>query len=74
MYARITGTGQLPAGKGADQRTIWKRWSRPPTNGSRERTGIEERHIAAPGETTCDLAEQAARAPGGGRHRSRTSI
>jgi 3-oxoacyl-[acyl-carrier-protein] synthase-3 len=27
----------------------------------RERTGIEERHIAADGETTCDLAEQAAR-------------
>lgn len=27
----------------------------------RERTGIRERHIAADGETTCDLAEQAAR-------------
>jgi len=27
----------------------------------RERTGIRERHIAAPGETTCDLAEAAAR-------------
>jgi 3-oxoacyl-[acyl-carrier-protein] synthase-3 len=27
----------------------------------RERTGIEKRHIAAEGETTCDLAEQAAR-------------
>ncbi len=27
----------------------------------RERTGIEERHVAADGETTCDLAEQAAR-------------
>ena len=27
----------------------------------RERTGIRERHIAAPGETTCDLAETAAR-------------
>jgi len=27
----------------------------------RERTGIEERHIAADGQTTCDLAEQAAR-------------
>ncbi len=26
-----------------------------------ERTGIKERHIASPGETTCDLAEQAAR-------------
>lgn len=27
----------------------------------RERTGIEKRHIAAPGETCCDLAEPAAR-------------
>jgi 3-oxoacyl-[acyl-carrier-protein] synthase-3 len=27
-----------------------------------ERTGIKKRHIAATGETTCDLAEQAARA------------
>ena len=27
----------------------------------RERTGIHKRHIAAEGETTCDLAEQAAR-------------
>lgn len=27
----------------------------------RERTGIHKRHIAADGETTCDLAEQAAR-------------
>ncbi|MCP5420800.1 MAG: ketoacyl-ACP synthase III [Gammaproteobacteria bacterium] len=26
-----------------------------------ERTGIAERHVAEPGETTCDLAEQAAR-------------
>jgi 3-oxoacyl-[acyl-carrier-protein] synthase-3 len=26
-----------------------------------ERTGIEQRHVAAEGETTCDLAEQAAR-------------
>ncbi|MFZ1830420.1 MAG: beta-ketoacyl-ACP synthase III [Candidatus Competibacteraceae bacterium] len=26
-----------------------------------ERTGVEERHIAAPDETTCDLAEQASR-------------
>ena len=27
----------------------------------RERTGIEKRHIAAEGETTCDMAEQASR-------------
>ncbi len=59
-YARIIGTGSyLP-------QTVL-------TNADREqkiettaewiveRTGVEERHIAAPGETTCDLAEQAAR-------------
>ncbi len=28
----------------------------------RERTGVEQRHIAAPDETTCDLAEASARA------------
>lgn len=27
----------------------------------RERTGVEQRHIASPGESTCDLAEAAAR-------------
>lgn len=59
-YSRITGTGgYLPA--------------RVMTNADLEkivdttddwivsRTGIRERHIAADGETTCDLAEQAAR-------------
>ena len=60
MYARITGTGShLPERvltnhdleKMVDTTDQW----------IRERTGIEKRHIAAPGETTCDLAEQAAR-------------
>ena len=59
-YSRITGTGgYLP------ERVL--------TNGDleqmvdtsdqwiRERTGIEKRHLAAADETTCDLAEQAAR-------------
>lgn len=60
MYSRITGTGgYLPARvmtnaeleqmvETSDQWIV-------------ERTGIKERHIAAEGETTCDLAEQASR-------------
>jgi 3-oxoacyl-[acyl-carrier-protein] synthase-3 len=59
-YSRIIGTGSyLPARvltnqeleKTVDTTDEW----------IRERTGIEERHIAAEGETTCDLAEWAAR-------------
>jgi 3-oxoacyl-[acyl-carrier-protein] synthase-3 len=60
MYARIAGTGSfLPAKvvtnfdfeKTMDTTDQW----------IRERTGIVERHIAADGETTVDLAEHAAR-------------
>ncbi|MFP5505340.1 MAG: beta-ketoacyl-ACP synthase III [Gammaproteobacteria bacterium] len=60
MYARITGTGgYLPEKvltnhdleQMVDTTDAW----------IRERTGIEKRHIAADGQTTCDLAEQAAR-------------
>jgi len=59
-YSRIAGTGSyLPAKvlsnldleKMVDTSDQW----------IRERTGIEKRHIAEEGETTCDLAEQAAR-------------
>jgi 3-oxoacyl-[acyl-carrier-protein] synthase-3 len=59
-YSRITGTGgYLPERvltnsdleKMVDTSDEW----------IRERTGIEKRHLAADGETTCDLAEQAAR-------------
>lgn len=58
-YSRITGTGgYLPARiltnaeleKMVDTSDEW----------ITERTGIRKRHIAAPDETTCDLAEQAA--------------
>lgn len=61
MNARIAGTGSyLPVGlltnadleKRMDTSDAW----------IRERTGIERRHIAAPGETTVDMAEHAARA------------
>ena len=59
-YSRISGTGSyLPARtltnadieKMVDTTDDW----------IVERTGIRERHLAAEGETTCDLAEQAAR-------------
>ena len=60
IFARIAGTGgYLPErvltndelSKTVDTTDEWI-W---------ERTGIRERRIAAPGETTCDLAEQASR-------------
>ena len=59
-YSKITGTGgYLPERvltnaeleKQVDTTDAW----------IRERTGIRERHIAAPEQTTCDLAEAAAR-------------
>ena len=59
-YARITGTGgYLPA----TVLTNAELEQRIETTADWivERTGVEERHIAAPGETTCDLAEQASR-------------
>ena len=60
IHSRISGTGSfLPAKvltnadleKMVDTSSDW----------IVERTGIRERHIAADNETTCDLAEQAAR-------------
>ena len=59
-YARITGTGgYLPA----TVLTNAELEHRIETTADWivERTGVEQRHIAAPGETTCDLAEQASR-------------
>ena len=61
MHSRILGTGSyLPEAvltnfdleKRMDTSDAW----------IRERTGIERRHIVAPGETTVDMAEHAARA------------
>ena len=60
MYSRIAGTGSYLPEKiltNADLERIVEttdEWIR-------TRTGIEQRHIAADGETTCDLAEHAAR-------------
>jgi len=58
QYARITGTGSYLPEKALSNSDLEKivdttdQWIR-------ERTGITKRHIAAEGETTCDLAEQA---------------
>lgn len=59
-YSRITGTGGYLPAKVLDNADLEKivdttdEWIT-------ERTGIRRRHIAAEGEATCDLAEQAAR-------------
>lgn len=60
IHARITGTGSyLP------ERILTNKELEDMVDTSdqwiRERTGIRTRHIAADGQTTCDLAEQAAR-------------
>jgi len=60
IYSRIAGTGGYLPEKILTNHDLEKivdttdQWIR-------ERTGIEKRHIAAEGETTCDLAEHAAR-------------
>lgn len=59
-YARITGTGSYLPEKVLTNKDLeamvdtTDQWIR-------ERTGIIKRHIAVDGQTTCDLAEQAAR-------------
>ncbi|HSH30425.1 MAG TPA: beta-ketoacyl-ACP synthase III [Thiohalobacter sp.] len=59
-YARITGTGSYLPEKVLTNHDLEQMVE---TNDQwiRERTGIEKRHIAADDQTTCDLAEQAAR-------------
>ena len=59
-YARITGTGGYLPDKVLTNHDL-EQMVETSDVWIRERTGIEKRHIAAPGETTCDLAEQAAR-------------
>jgi 3-oxoacyl-[acyl-carrier-protein] synthase-3 len=59
-YSRLLGTGgYLPAKvlTNADLENLVETSA----HWIRERTGVEQRHLAAPGETTCDLAEAAAR-------------
>ena len=59
-YSRIVGTGsylpeQIVTNADLEQQIdTTEQWIR-------ERTGIEQRHVAATGETTCDLAEAATR-------------
>ncbi len=59
-YAKITGTGSYLPEKELSNQELEKmvdttdEWIT-------DRTGIKKRHIAAEGQTTCDLAEQAAR-------------
>ena len=60
MYSRIAGTGSYLPEKVLTNFDLEKivettdEWIR-------SRTGIERRHVAAPDETTCDMAEQASR-------------
>ncbi|MCB1623731.1 MAG: ketoacyl-ACP synthase III [Pseudomonadales bacterium] len=60
MYSRIAGTGSYLPERVLSNADLEKTLD---TNDEwiRTRTGIERRHIAAPGQTTVDLAEQAAR-------------
>ena len=59
-YARIAGTGSYLPEKVLTNADLEKMIDTT-AEWIVERTGVEERHIAAPGETTCDLSEQAAR-------------
>lgn len=60
IYSRITGTGgYLP--ERIMENTELEQMVDTSDEWIKSRTGISKRHIAAEGETTCDLAEQAAR-------------
>jgi 3-oxoacyl-[acyl-carrier-protein] synthase-3 len=59
-YARIVGTGSYLPERVMTNADI-ERLVDTSDSWIRERTGIRERRIAAEGETTCDLAEKAAR-------------
>ena len=60
MYSRIAGTGSYLPEKVLTNFDL-ERMVNTTDEWIRDRTGIERRHIAAPGETTVDLGEQAAR-------------
>jgi 3-oxoacyl-[acyl-carrier-protein] synthase-3 len=59
-YSRILGTGGYLPEKVLTNADL-ERMIETTAGWIAERTGVEERHIAAPGETTCDLAEHASR-------------
>lgn len=60
MYARIIGTGHYLPEKVLTNRDL-ERLVDTSDEWIRDRTGIRQRHVAAEGQTTCDLAEMAAR-------------
>ncbi|HLW23779.1 MAG TPA: beta-ketoacyl-ACP synthase III [Steroidobacteraceae bacterium] len=60
MYSRIAGTGSYLPEKVLTNRDL-EQLVDTSDEWIRSRTGIERRHVAAPGETTTDLAEHAAR-------------
>ncbi len=60
LYSRIVGTGGHLPEKVLSNQDL-ERMVDTSDQWIRERTGILKRHIAAEGETTCDLAEKAAR-------------
>ncbi|MDD3517431.1 MAG: ketoacyl-ACP synthase III [Chromatiales bacterium] len=60
MHARITGTGGYLPAKVLTNADL-ERMVDTTDEWITERTGIRKRHVAEDGETTCDLAEQAAR-------------
>lgn len=59
-FARITGTGSYLPDKVLTNKDL-EAMVETTDQWIRERTGIVKRHIAVDGQTTCDLAEQAAR-------------
>ncbi|NDY94819.1 beta-ketoacyl-ACP synthase III [Wenzhouxiangella limi] len=61
MYARIIGTGSYLPEKVLTNKDL-EAFVDTTDQWIRDRTGISERRIAADGQTTCDLAEEAARA------------
>src|ERR1700760_4441485 len=60
MYSRIAGTGSYLPEKILHNRNLEKLVDTS-DEGIRSRTGISQRHVAADGQTTTDLAEVAAR-------------
>jgi 3-oxoacyl-[acyl-carrier-protein] synthase-3 len=60
LFARITGTGSHLPAKALSNHDL-EQMVETSDQWIRERTGISTRYVAADGETTCDLAEQAAR-------------
>lgn len=58
-YARIIGTGSFLPGLPVSNDDLVARGVETSDDWITERTGIKHRHLAAPGQTACDLAEQA---------------